>query len=165
MADAFLGEIRLLSFSYAPVGWALCDGSILPIAQHEALFSILGNRYGGDGSTTFGLPDLRGRVPIHTKDNSHIGEKLGEENHQLTLPEIPVHTHTSRCSTEAADNKTAAGNIWAASTQMPYSTTSNKLDSVQALATMGASAVHNNMQPYTVINYCIALTGIFPPRD
>lgn len=165
MADPYLGEIRLFSFSFAPTGWALCDGSLLPIAQNQDLYSILGFRYGGDGRSTFGLPDLRGRVPIHTEDNSHIGEKLGEENHQLTLPEIPVHTHAARCSTADADNKAAAGNYWAASNQMPYSNTSNKIDSVQALATMGTSAVHNNMQPYTVFNYCIALTGIYPPRS
>jgi len=165
MAEPFLGEIRLFPFPFAPTGWALCDGSLLPINQNQALYALLGTRYGGNGTTTFALPDLRGRVPIHTADRNHIGEKLGEESHQLTLPEIPAHYHQAKGSTDMADSKVAAGQFWAASTSKPYAASGNNIDSVQALATMGSSQTHTNMQPYTVVNFCIAITGFFPPRS
>lgn len=165
MAEPFIGEIRLFSFAYAPQGWAVCDGRILAVNENQALFSLLGATYGGDGRTTFALPDLRGRAPVHAGNEIVPGEKRGEENHALQLQEMPLHTHQARGSSQAADSQAAAGHVWASSNQQPYGSESNKTGAALALAGSGASQEHPNVQPFTVVNYCIALTGYYPPRN
>lgn len=164
MAEPFIGEIRLFSFNYAPDGWAICDGSILQINQNQALFSLLGKTFGGDGVTTFGLPDLRGRVPVCPGFNVNWGQQAGEEGHALTISEMPVHTHQAMGNSDPGTLRTAAGSVWAGSEQKPYGPTAGIMMNPQALAPTGGGAAHSNMQPYTVINYCIALMGIYPTR-
>lgn len=166
MAEPYLGEVRLFSFGFAPRGWTPCDGSLLPISSNQALFAILGTTYGGNGVTTFALPDLRGRVPVFYGNGLMIGQSGGEEAHALGVNEIPSHTHSIQASTAVPDTKTATGNVWGDNeVQKVYAATSNVSMGSQALATAGGSKPHNNMQPYAVMNYCIALTGIFPPRS
>lgn len=168
MAEPYLGEIRLFAFDYAPRGWAFCDGSILSIAQNNALYAIIGTTYGGDGKTTFKLPDLRGRTPVHVGDNNiTLGKKEGEENHTLALTEMPLHIHQAMASSETATSQAAAGKVWANSNQNPYGigAPNVKANTAPALASSGTSEAHKNMQPFTVVNYCIALMGIFPPRS
>ncbi len=165
--EPFLGEIRIFAFPFAPRGWALCDGAELQIRQNQALYAIIGNNYGGNGSTTFNLPDLRGRTAIHTTDaaHTHPGEQTGKEDHTLAIAEMPLHNHQARASAQAATTGNPAGNYWAISTANNYGTDNPKASTAPALANSGSSQGHSNMQPYTVINYCIAITGIFPPRD
>ncbi|MBD0381959.1 phage tail protein [Paenibacillus sedimenti] len=163
MANPFLGEIRLFSLGYAPKGWAQCNGQLLPINQNQALFSLLGTTYGGDGRTTFALPDLRGRVPVHAGPGITLGEVGGEEAHTLLESEMPSHTHLARATTKEADSDDPNNVYWASLTVSGYSyNPPNVTMSPQALAVAGGSRPHENRQPYTVVNYCIALLGIFP---
>jgi len=164
MPDPYLGEIRVFSFNFAPQGWAQCNGQLIPISQNQALFSILGNTYGGDGRTTFALPNLTGRVPIHFGNNIILGQFGGEESHTLTTQEMPAHTHMVMASTDAADVISPLGNVWGSlpDNYSPQSTASMNAESV--LAT-GGNMPQSNMQPYTVGNFCIALVGEFPPRN
>lgn len=164
MAEPFIGEIRLLSFDFAPQGWAPCDGRLLSIAQNQALYAVLGPTYGGDGQTTFALPDLRGRVPVHIGNGIQLGERAGEEMHALTVHEMPVHAHIVSGSSSSADKMEASGGTWAkggAYTKV----IPDVLMSQNALSRTGGGQAHNNMQPYSTARYCIALTGIFPTRD
>ena len=168
MAEPFLSEIRIFSFNFAPKGWALCNGQLLPINQNQALFALLGTTYGGNGQTTFALPDLRGRVPLHTGDGRFLGERAGEEAHTLTISELPTHTHL--LNGNVAKNTTATqplptGNYWANSGKLVYST--SPPDSSMSPATVtnvGGSQPHTNMSPYLVLSFCIALQGIFPSQ-
>lgn len=164
MAEPFLGEIRTFSFSFEPEGWAFCDGRLLPIADNQALYAVIGATYGGDGVTTFALPDLRGRAPVHMGNGISLGEKAGEETHTLTVNEIPAHTHVAEASTDST-SKSAAGNVWGKEASQPYSTQANGVMNSNALSTAGSSQGHPNMQPYGVINYCMAIQGIFPSRN
>ena len=168
MAEAFLGEIRIFSFGFAPSGWAKCDGQTMQIAQNQALYSILGVTYGGNGITTFNLPNLQGRVPIH-KDASHpLGSAGGEADHTLVLAEIPSHTHTPMASGAAADQASPNGNYWAGNpTYMAYSAqpSSNVSLAVEAVAAAGAGLAHPNMSPYLPLNFCIALYGVYPSQS
>ena len=164
--DPFIGEIRLFSFVRVPRGWALCNGQILSINTNQALFSLLGTTYGGNGTTTFALPDLRGRVPVHVGDSVRLGQKDGQETHSLTSYEMPAHTHVVTASSESATSKVATGNVWGTTDMNMYA--SNQLDTVmnaQALLPAGNGQSHQNMQPYIVANYCIALIGIYPSRN
>lgn len=170
MSDPFLGEIRQASFAFAPKGWALCNGQLLPINQNQALFSILGTTYGGDGRTTFALPDLRGRSPLHTSASIPLGSKLGEEAHTLTVNEIPTHGHGLQGSSDLSNNAAPVGNALAAKGRGGrdiYAAGGSPLQplSPQAIAPAGNSQPHENMQPFTTINFIIALTGIFPSRN
>lgn len=166
MSEQYVGEIRLFSFGTVPNGWARCDGQILPINTNQALYSILGATYGGNGSTTFALPDLRGRVPVHVSSSITRGQKAGEEVHVLTINEMPTHTHIINGSSESATLKVATGNVWGTSFKNIYETAQlNTQMSIQALSSTGNSQPHQNMQPYSVANYCIALVGIYPSRD
>ncbi len=166
MNEPYVGEIRLFSFGRIPRGWALCDGRVLPINTNQALYSILGTTYGGDGRTTFALPDLRGRVPVHVGNGVPLGQKAGEETHVLTINEMPAHTHVVNGSSDSATVKAASGNVWGASTNNIYSDNQlNTYMNTQALSTSGNSLPHQNMQPYSVANYCMALVGIYPSRN
>ena len=169
MATPYIGEIKIFSFDYPPKGWAKCSGQLLAINQNQALFSILGTTYGGDGRVNFGLPDLRGRVPIHfgTPDyggSVALGQKSGEENHTLLVTEMPAHSHTPVGSNAAANANTPVGNFWAQA-NAGYSTTANGAMAPNAVGNNGSSQPHENRSPYLALTVCIALQGIFPTRN
>jgi microcystin-dependent protein len=171
MAEPFIAEIRIMSFGFAPKGWALANGQLLPINQNQALFSLLGTTFGGDGRTNFALPDNRGRTPIHVGNGHTLGERAGEQNHTLAFGAMPVHTHTLNAvsSGSASSNvQTAVGASLATSTPNSiYTTGISNLGTLNAgtVANAGGSQAHENMQPYLVLNFCIALQGIFPSRN
>jgi microcystin-dependent protein len=166
MAEPFLSEIRMMSFSFPPKGWALCNGQLLPINQNQALFSLLGTTYGGDGRVTFGLPDLQGRTPMHMGNGHALGERGGEQAHTLSIAEIPTHTHTASATSNVAVNTSNPGNaslLAQSSGQFLYGAASNLIAmATNALSTTGGSQAHLNMQPFLTINFSIALQGIFP---
>jgi microcystin-dependent protein len=167
MAEPFLSEIRMMSFNFAPKGWATCDGQLLPINQNQALFSLLGTTYGGDGRVNFGLPDLRGRTPMHMGSGHTLGERGGEQNHTLSISEIPTHVHTAMASSSAGAAAVAPGNFLAkAAPANPYiGPTALAAMNAGTLATVGGSQAHLNMQPFLTINFSIALQGIFPSQN
>jgi microcystin-dependent protein len=165
MGTPYIAEIRIFSFNFAPKGWALCNGQLLPINQNQALFSILGTTYGGDGRVSFGLPDLRGRVPMHTGSTLSLGERAGVEGVTLNISQLPAHTHVAVGSTTVADQVSPQNNIWAASSYTAYASSPNIPMSPQAIGQMGGSQPHNNMSPYLTLNFCIALVGVFPSRS
>lgn len=163
MADPFVGEIRLMSFGYPPRDWAQCNGQLLPINQNQALFSLLGTTFGGDGRTTFALPDLRGRVPIHVGSSHTLGERGGEQAHTLSIAELPTHAHVAQATTATGDTPLAPGNLLADSPSQLYGPVSGLTAlSPTTLTNVGGSQAHLNMQPFLTINFCIALIGIFP---
>ena len=166
MAEPFLSEIRIFSFSFPPKGWALCDGQLLPINQNQALFSLLGTTYGGDGRVNFGLPDLRSRVPIHEGSGHTLGERGGEQSHTLSISEIPTHTHALQGTSSAGSLIIAAGNLPGTSPSQMYQAPDNNLAAMNpaSISNVGGSQAHLNMQPFLVLNLCIALQGIFPSQ-
>jgi microcystin-dependent protein len=166
MAEPFLSEIRIMSFGFAPRGWALCDGQLLPINQNQALFSLLGTTFGGDGRVNFALPDLRGRTPIHVGSSHTLGERGGEQAHTLAIAELPTHTHVLNAS---ATNGNAPvpngpnGNILANTPNQIYGPAANLVAlNSGSVTSVGGSQAHLNMQPFLTLNCCIALQGIFP---
>jgi microcystin-dependent protein len=165
MAEPFLSEIRIMSFVFAPKGWALCNGQLLPINQNQALFSLLGTTFGGDGRVNFALPDLRGRTPIHVGSGHTLGERGGEQAHTLSVSELPTHTHVMFGTSTAVSTIVPTANVLgaAAATDPLYSTAANltALDP-SSIANVGGSQAHLNMQPFLTLNFCIALQGIFP---
>ena len=165
MSEPFLAEIRMVGFNFAPRGWAFCDGQILPINQNQSLYSLLGTTYGGDGRTTFALPDLRGRVPIHTSNNHMLGQRSGEETHTLNTNEMPQHNHNAEGSSAAATDNTSAGKVLAQSSQIYHAPTNLAAMRTGTVANTGGSQAHNNMQPYLAVYFCIALQGLFPSRN
>ena len=163
MAEPFLAEIRLMSFVFAPRGWALCNGQLLPINQNQGLFSLLGTTFGGDGRVNFALPDLRSRVPIHVGNGHTLGERGGEQAHTLSINELPLHTHVIKASSNSPNTTTPANNYWASNTGFtPYSPTANVVMDPSAISNVGGGQAHLNMQPFLTLNFCIALQGIFP---
>ncbi|MFO0747720.1 MAG: tail fiber protein [Myxococcota bacterium] len=169
MAEPFIGQIIATGFNFAPRGYANCDGQLLSIQQNTALFSLLGTTYGGNGVTTFGLPDLRGRVPIHQGQGPGlsprvIGEVGGEENHVLSLGELPTHTHVVNASSGGATSTSPTGNVLAGGAAYSENGADTTL-APQSISTTGSNQGHNNLQPFLVVNYCIALNGIFPSRN
>jgi microcystin-dependent protein len=166
MAEPFLSEIRIMSFNFPPKGWALCNGQFLPINQNQALFSLLGTTYGGNGQTTFALPDLQGRVPIHTGDGHLLGEKGGEQAHTLSMQEMPMHIHPVNASTSNG-NTVQVGNSVFASALNVYRSPDNQLTTLNpvTVSNVGGSQAHLNMQPFLVLTFCIALQGIFPSQN
>lgn len=163
MAEPFLSEIRLMSFGFAPKGWALCNGQLLPINQNQALFSLLGTTYGGDGRVNFALPDLRGRAPIHVGSGHTLGERGGEQSHTLSIAELPTHTHQLNGTNTAASLDTPGGNLLGQPSINAYGGPAS-LGAMNpgTIANAGGSQAHLNMQPFLTINFCIALQGIFP---
>lgn len=162
MAEPFLSEIRIMSFAYAPQGWALCNGQLLPIDQNQALFSLLGTTFGGDGRVNFALPDLRARAPIHVGSGHTLGERGGEQAHTLSIAELPTHTHVAMASSTNA-NAPAPGNAVLGGALNTY----RGADSLVSLnpgsvTNTGGSQAHLNMQPFLTLSFCIALQGIFP---
>ena len=164
MAEPFLSEIRIFSFGFAPKGWALCNGQLLPINQNQALFSLLGTTFGGDGRVNFALPDLQGMTPIHVGQGHTLGEKGGEQAHTLSINELPLHTHVAQGSSSDATVAIPTGALLARSAPgNPYIGPTN-LGALNpaTVANVGGSQAHLNMQPFLVLNFCIALQGIFP---
>jgi microcystin-dependent protein len=164
MAEPFLSEIRVMSFEFAPKGWALCNGQLLPINQNQALFSLLGTTFGGDGRVNFALPDLRGRTPIHVGSGHTLGERGGEQAHTLSIAEIPTHTHVLSATSSNASQPIPSGNLLARQAPAnPYiAPTSLAAMNATSVANAGGSQAHLNMQPFLTLNFCIALQGIFP---
>lgn len=171
MSDGYISEIKLVSFTFAPRNWALCNGQTLPIAQNQALFSLLGTTYGGNGQTTFQLPDLRGRVPLHFGTGANggsysEGQVGGEEAHTLTVQEMPAHVHSLHASTQDGSLIIPGGAQLARTPANPYQDPSGLAPlNAAALATAGGSQPHTNMQPYLTLNFIICLQGIFPSRN
>jgi microcystin-dependent protein len=168
MADPYLGEIRVFAGNFAPLGWALCDGQLLPIAQYDALFTIIGTTYGGDGQETFALPDLRGRWPIGVGGGPGLSPRVlaetgGVESHALTEAELPGHTHAVPAVSGPADTSNPAGAVPAGS-RVPTYTTGEATPGGPATTPAGGGQPHSNLSPYLVCNYIIALQGIFPVR-
>jgi microcystin-dependent protein len=170
MAEQYLSEIRIFSFAFAPSGWALCNGQLLAINQNQALFSLLGTTYGGDGRVTFALPNLMGRTAMHVGNGHALGEVGGEESHTLSTVEMPVHVHQASADAKSGNatvfNPTNAYIANTTPVQM-YSTNNNSLSPMwpQMIANAGGSQGHENRQPFLALNYCIALQGIFPSRN
>lgn len=167
MSEPFIGEIRRVSFPFAPRGWALCNGQLLAIQSNQALFALLGVTYGGDGRTNFKLPDLRGRSPIHpdTQSNSIIyGEVGGAESVTLQSADLPAHTHGVQASSAAATEKQPDGRFWAAPAHGAYGAANFGPSHSPAVGSIGGSQPHQNMAPYLVVNYIIALQGVWPSR-
>lgn len=164
MSEPFLGEIRLFANGYAPRGWLFCEGQILQINQNQALYSLLGSVYGGNGVTTFALPDYRGRVPIHVSSSIPLGTSQGEAAHTLTINEMPQHTHQVSASSNPS-SESPANNVWAELNGAYDPPATMVAMSQSAIGLSGGSQPHNNMQPYLVLNFAIAVQGIFPSRN
>jgi microcystin-dependent protein len=173
MSTPFLGEIRLFAGNFAPRGFAFCDGQLIPIATNDALFSLLGTTYGGDGVQTFGLPDLRGRAPLHQGQgqglsNYIIGQQFGVENVTLAVSNLPAHTHRASATNNSGTQSAPGGGVWATDSSgatAEYDAPNGALMAAQAVGMTGGSQPHPNLQPYLVLNYIIALAGIFPARN
>lgn len=179
MAEPFLAEIRIMSFNFAPKGWSLCNGQLLPIAQNQALFSLLGTTYGGNGTTTFALPDLRGRTPTSMGDGLTLGEKAGQETVTLTQSQMPLHFHVMQAfngpatsgaaATPPTNNSLAQGlaiQAGGATAAVNFYSTNpaTALMAASAISSTGGSQAHENRQPYLVLSFCIAIQGIFPSQ-
>ncbi|MEP6635308.1 MAG: tail fiber protein [Acidobacteriota bacterium] len=176
MADPFVAEIRIFGFNFAPTGWALCNGQILPLSQNTALFSLLGTTYGGDGRSTFALPDMQGNAAMHPGQGQglslyDLGQQGGSETVTLLTSEMPIHNHTLLANPNPGDNlipspttslaSSTGGSVYVTAASNPPL----KQMAFQALPAAGGNLPHNNMQPYLVLNFCIALQGVFPPRS
>lgn len=171
MSEPFLAEVRMVGFNFPPRGWALCDGQILPINQNQSLYSLLGTTYGGDGRTSFALPDLRGRTPIHVGRSNggaqhELGQKSGEETHTLSTNEMPQHTHTLLATNTGDGSTSPADNVFANAGADLYNPADSLVDmNAGAVSNVGEGEAHENMQPYLALNFCIALRGLFPSRN
>ncbi len=166
MATPYLGEIRLFSYSKVPRGWAQCNGQLMSVNQNKPLFTLLGTAYGGDGVNSFALPDLRGRAPIHFGKGYNLANSGGEATHALTNGEMPSHTHSLTASSSGASLPGPGGNLWAVLPDNAYApqTSQNTSLSPASLANTGNNQGHDNMAPYLTVNFCIAISGIFPSR-
>lgn len=174
MSDPFVAEIRMFAGNFAPTGWALCNGQLLPISQNTALFSLLGTTYGGDGKSTFALPNLQGSAPMHQGQGPglsirDLGEQSGSESITLLDTEMPIHTHSSMGSSTLSNQQSPVGNYWGGSSQNRHFAAFAQPNVVQmnplALGPAGGSLPHNNLQPYLVVTFIIAMQGVFPPRS
>jgi microcystin-dependent protein len=165
MSEPFLGEIKVISWTFPPKGWALCNGQLLPINQNQALFALLGTTYGGDGRVNFGLPNLQGRVPIHMGGGFVLGEQGGETAHTLNVSELPAHTHLVTTGASAADQTSPAGNYVAPSARAGFAPSPNGVLLAGSVSSVGGGQPHENLSPYLVLNFVIALQGIFPSQS
>jgi microcystin-dependent protein len=168
MSEPFLSEIKIVSFNFPPKGWALCNGQLLPINQNQALFALLGTTYGGNGQTNFALPNLRGRVPIHfTNSNNHpLGEAAGSTSVTINAQQMPTHTHVLQGSTLEGNQLTPVGNVFGTVLAKIYNDPGNATTlSPDTVSSVGGSQPHTNMMPYLVLNFIIALQGIFPSQN
>jgi microcystin-dependent protein len=163
--EPFLGEIMLGGFKFAPTGWAFCDGQLLNVAQNQALFSLLGFTYGGDGATTFALPNLQGRVPLDTSSAYKPGDNGGETGHSLLTSEIPAHTHFVAASSSDPNAPSPEGNLWAKAEGAYQTASSDTSMNPAAVGCVGAGQAHSNLQPYLVLNFMIAISGVYPVRN
>ena len=165
MSEPFLSEIKMVSFNFPPKGWAFCNGQTMPINQNQALFSLLGTTYGGNGMPTFALPNLQGKVPVHMGSGFALGQTGGEASHTLSIAEMPQHPHVFQGTTNNADNPAVTGNLMATSANL-Y-TAANNLTTLDpsTVGNAGGSQAHENMQPYLAVSFCIALQGIFPTQN
>lgn len=173
MSEPYVGEIRMVGFNFAPRGWAFCDGQLLQVSQNDALFSLLGTIYGGDGRTTFGLPDMRGRIPIHAGNgpglsNRRLGSMGGAENVTLTTNELPSHTHGINVHSDVGTETNPQNNYLAAAnvgdSEYDAASKANGVMNASSIVATGGSQSHTNVQPFLCINFCIALLGIYPSR-
>ena len=167
MAQPYVGEIRMFAGNFAPAGWMFCEGQLLPISENETLFQLIGTTYGGDGQSTFALPDLRARTPIHVGSGHTLGERGGEQAHTLSISELPTHTHAAQGSSAAADAAVPTGNLLAAVDNTTFASAYAGPSNLAAMApsavsNTGGSQAHLNMQPFLTLSFCIALQGIFP---
>ena len=163
MAEPFLSEIRIMSFGFAPKGWALCNGQLLPINQNQALFSLLGTTFGGDGRVNFALPNYQTRAPIHVGGSHILGAAGGEQAHTLSISEIPTHVHVAQGSSNQGSSQTGSGNVLGVVAGRLYSDPVNATTlQASTIASTGGSQAHTNMQPFLTLSFCIALQGIFP---
>ena len=170
MSEPFLAEIRMMGFNFAPRGWAFCDGQILPINQNQSLYALLGTTYGGDGRTSFALPDLRGRTPNHKGSSDGgadltLGEKSGQEAPQLTIAQIPAHTHTLMGTDDAAQLDNPQNTVAANPGSNIYAPLATATPLGASVSNTGADQGHNNMQPFLALSFCIAIRGLFPSRN
>jgi microcystin-dependent protein len=168
MSEPFLSEIKIVSFNFPPKGWALCNGQSLPINQNQALFSLLGTTYGGNGQTTFNLPNLRGQVPIHMGNGHTLGEKAGTTSVTVNIQQLPTHLHGLQGSATDANNNNVLNNVLARSVANPYAQALGNSPVTfppGTVGNVGGSQPHNNMMPYLVLNFIIALQGIFPSQN
>lgn len=167
MSTPFLSEIKIFSFGFPPKGWASCEGQLLPINQNQALFSLLGTTYGGDGRQTFGLPNLQSRVPMSMGNGHVLGELGGQQNHTLVLSEMASHNHPAICTNALGTAESPSLAVWAADNNgnAPYSSTGNTTMAPTVIGTVGGDQPHNNMAPCLVLNFCIALQGIYPSQN
>lgn len=172
MSEPFLAEVRIVGFNFAPRGWAFCDGQILPINQNQSLYSLLGTTYGGDGRTSFALPDLRGRTPLHVGrsnggEEHRLGQKSGEETHTLAANEMPQHRHVLQASSADGNNLNPGGHVLGREVGGIYEESATTLTTMRSgtITNVGGGQAHENMQPYLAVNFCIALQGLFPSRN
>ncbi len=167
MSEPFLAEVRIVGFNFAPRGWAFCDGQILPINQNQSLYSLLGTTYGGDGRTSFALPDLRSRTPLHVGDGHTLGQKGGAETVTLTAAEIAAHTHAAKATSNPPDNATPQNDNLAATVDIYRNEEAATTTALRSgtVTNAGGGQAHDNMQPFLALNFCIALRGLFPSRN
>ncbi|HEV2828466.1 MAG TPA: tail fiber protein [Pyrinomonadaceae bacterium] len=173
MSQPYIGEIRMFGGSFAPAGWAMCNGQLIPISENDALFTLIGTTYGGDGQETFALPNLQSRFPVHQgqgpgiSNNYILGEAAGVESVTLTTQQIPIHTHPAMCSSVAGTGSDPAGGVWATSDTTQYLTGGSPNTNMASMPTtpMGGSQPHDNMTPYLVVTFIISLFGTFPSQN
>jgi microcystin-dependent protein len=165
MSEPFLSEIKIVSFNFPPKGWALCNGQFLPINQNQALFALLGTTYGGNGQTTFALPNLRGQVPIHMSDGHTLGEAAGSTSVTINIQQLPQHLHFEQAQPNTGNQLAAAGALLSQALNVYRSADNLIALNPESVSNVGGSQPHNNMMPYLVLNFIIALQGIFPSRN
>jgi microcystin-dependent protein len=166
MGEPYVGEIRMVGFNFAPAGWMLCQGQLLPISENEVLFNLIGTTYGGDGQETFALPNLQSRIPVHQGGGFVLAEMAGVESVTLTVGQIPAHTHIPQANSAGAATS-ASGNVWANSAALQFAPSTSPLTPMNASAVTvaGGSQPHDNMLPYLAINFIISLYGVFPQQS
>ena len=166
MSECFIGEIRMFSGNYAPPDWLMCNGQLLSISENEVLYSLIGTTYGGDGRTTFGLPDLRGRVPIHTSPSHYLSQAAGTETVTLQTQEMPMHTHAAAAQKAAGTLTTPTNGVWATTSTNNYATATSGLTNMNSasISPAGSTLPHDNMMPFLALSFIIATSGIYPTR-